>query len=109
MKEVVYVGPLANIGRFGPVRAGHVLRLTNREAESVAGSRLFVPVEKYTGDKRELDSPENDPDRVARLEIMELSLEKLRDLARRMGISFTARTPHHALLISVLSAKKNVA
>jgi len=107
MKEFVYVGPLANLGRFGPVRAGSVLRLTNREAQSIGGSSQFVPVGKYTGDAQVLDSPENDPERVRRLEIMELTLAELRELAQRLGIRCSPRTQHRALLVNVLTALKN--
>lgn len=107
MKEFVYVGPLVNLGRFGPVRAGSVLRLTNREARSVAGSPQFVPVEKYTGQAQLLDSPENDPERVKRLEIMDLSLAELRELAQRLGINCPPRIQHRALLVNVLAALKN--
>lgn len=107
MKDYVYVGPTANIGRFGVVTTGTLLRLTERELATVHQDRRFIPADRYKQPTKELDGRENDPEYVRRLEWIELPYAELRERAKAMGLFVHPRTPHRVLLRAVLSAVKH--
>lgn len=114
MNRYQFKGEDVNLGRFGPVRKGDVLILTDQEAEGIVGdkrfSRLkegdkpkqgqFVPVsdkmtpeEKEQADKAnkaekerlEILQKENDQDRVEVLEIKSKSFDELAAMAAQMN------------------------
>jgi hypothetical protein len=114
MNRFQYKGEDCNLGRFGPVRKGDVLILTDQEAEGITGdkrfSRLkdnqnpkpgqFVPVsDNLTPEQREAAekankaekerletlAKENDADRVEILEIKSKSFDELAAIAAKIN------------------------
>ncbi len=69
MNAMKYNGPEVNLGRFGPVKKGDVLLLTEREAECVHDDKRFQPVDAKV--------PKASATAVKRQEIAEMNREEL--------------------------------
>jgi len=62
-------GPVTNLGRFGMVKAGERLILTEKEAECIRGDKRFKAIDA--------EISQDEQERLARLSIAEMNREEL--------------------------------
>lgn len=112
MKQYVYLGKPTNLGRFGAVKSGDLLVLTEAEARSVISDARFSLYGPKAGvpdvrPDRKAHAAQNDPDRVRALEIEQMNRDQLVDYARTLGITVRPRTTHRELFLEVALALRN--